>query len=48
MKYINYKGTYNEQVWDSKTKTVTWNDGRNIKGVTPLNKRRNGWVKLRK
>lgn len=24
MRYIAFEGTYNEQIWDSKTQTVIW------------------------
>ena len=24
MKYISFEGTYNEQIFDSETKTITW------------------------
>lgn len=31
MKYISFEGTYNAQIWDSETKTITW---KNYPGLT--------------
>lgn len=33
MKYIAFEGTYNEQIYDSEARTVTWRDGAQIENV---------------
>lgn len=33
MRYISFQGTYNEQIYDSEARTITWCDGARTENV---------------
>jgi len=46
MRYIAFENTYNEQIYDSETKTVTFKTGQTIEDVKPIFKR-GRWTPLK-